>query len=242
MKQRLASLVSGSGTTMQAIIKACKSGEVQMDIACVIASSSTAGGIEKAKRLGIPGRDIIIINPEDFRRENKRVDQDAFGFAILQELRKRGVSVVTQNGWMPLTPINVIDQFSDAIFNQHPGPVPEFGGEGMYGRRVHAARLLFVRETKRDYWTQAIVQRVHQDFDQGEVVKSEQVDIFPDDTVDDLAQRVLSIEHQAQIELLRDVVNGNVKEVTGKEKLVHPGEEKILYQAKRAAELLYPHG
>lgn len=241
MRGRLASLISGSGTTMQAIIRACRSGEIPMDIACVISSSPTAGGIEKAKRLGIPDKDIIVVNPNDFRND-KKIDREDFGLKILKELKERGVTVVTQNGWLPLTPETVIDAFEGAIFNQHPGPVPEFGGKGMYGRRVHAARLLFVRETKRDYWTEAIAQRVHTDFDQGVVVKSARVDILPDDTVVDLQQRVLSVEHQVQIELLKDVARGNVKEVSGRERLVKLGEEQILSQAKKAAILLYPKG
>lgn len=241
MRQRLAILISGGGTTMQEIVKACQSGEVPMDIACIISSTPTAGGIEKAKSLGIPDRDIIVIDPNDSRGSDKKIDSENFGLKILEELRARGVTVVTQNGWMPLTPRNVIDEYSQTIFNQHPGPVPEFGGKGMYGRRVHAARLLFVRETKRDYWTEAIAQRVHANFDQGVVVKSARVDILPGDTVDKLQERVLPIEHRVQIELLKDVARGNVKEILGRKLLVRPGEEKILFQAKKAARLLYPH-
>lgn len=242
MKERLATLISGGGTTMQEIVKACQSGEIKMDIACIIASVPTAGGIEKARRLGIPGKDIIVVDPTNFRGADKKVDQEGFGLAILKELETRGVTIVIQNGWMPLTPENVIDEYPDTIFNQHPGPVPEFGGKGMYGRRVHAARLLFVRETRRDYWTEAIAQRVHIDFDRGAVVKSVRVDILPEDTVDDLQQRVLPVEHRVQIELLKDVATGNIKEVSGREVLVRHGEEKILYQAKRVARMLYPHG
>ena len=151
MRERLATLISGGGTTMQEIVKACQSGAISMDIGCVLSSSPTAGGIEKAKRLGIPDKDIVIVDPNDFRGDDKKVDQEGFGQAILRQLRKRGVTVVTQNGWLPLTPKNVIEEYVEKIFNQHPGPVPEFGGRGMHGRRVHAARLLFVRETRRNF-------------------------------------------------------------------------------------------
>lgn len=227
---------------MREVVKACQSGEISMDIACIISSSSSAGGIEKARHLGIPEKDIVIIDPNNFRGADKKLDLEGFGLEILKELKGHGVTVVTQNGWMPLTPESVIDAYQGAIFNQHPGPVPEFGGQGMYGRRVHAARLLFTRMTKRDGWTEAIAQRVHRDFDQGVVVKSERVDIFPEDTVDTLQQRVLPVEHRVQIELLRDVVAGNVKETTRREKLVYPEEEQVLLVAKRVAKLLYPHG
>ena len=242
MRERLATLISGGGTTMQQIIKACQSGEIPMDVACVISSSPTAGGIKKAKDLGISDENILVVDPNKFRDGNKKVDQEAFGLALLREMRKRGVTVVTQNGWLPLTPGNVIEEYSETMFNQHPGPVPEFGGKGMYGRRVHAARLLFIRETKRDQWTEAIGQRVHYQYDQGAIVKSTRVEVLPDDTVDDLQQRVLPIEHKTQIELLKDVASGNIKEVTGRKKLVLHGEEQILFLAKKAARLLYPHG
>lgn len=227
---------------MQEITKACQSAEVPMAVACVISSDPKAGGIEKARRLGIPDKDIIVVDPNDFRGDDKRVDQEGFGLRILKELRGHGATVITQNGWLPLTPEQVIDEYSDTIFNQHPGPVPEFGGQGMFGRRVHAARILFTRMTKRDPWTEAIGQRVHKDFDQGAVVKSSRVDILPGDTVDDLQQRVLPVEHRVQIDLLKDVAAGNIKEVATREALVRPGEEQVLSLVKRVARMLYPHG
>lgn len=241
-RERLASFISGGGTTMQEIVKACQSGEIPMDVACVISSTSTAGGIEKAHRLGIPDKDIIVIDPNEFKGNDKKIDQEGFGRRILKELKDRGVTVVTQNGWMPLTPELIIDAYPEMLFNQHPGPVPEFGGQGMYGRRVHAARLMFARATKRDPWTEAIAQRVHKNFDQGVVMKSAKVDIFPDDTVDDLQKRVLPVEHRVQIALLKDVAQGTIHAVPGREPLVQPGEEKTLFMAKWAAKLLYPHG
>ena len=241
MQERLAMLVSGGGTPMQEMIKACQSGEVPMDVACVISSTPTAGGIEKARKLGLPEKDILVVNPDDFRGGNGKINQVGFGLAMLKVLHSRGVTVVTQNGWMPLTPEVIIDEYADTMFNQHPGPVPEFGGAGMYGRRVHATRLLFTRMAKRDPWTEAIAQRVHRDFDQGALVKSIRVEILPDDTVDDLQQRVLPIEHRVQIDLLKDIAAGKISEVK-REPLLIPGEEQTLLLAKRMARLLYPHG
>jgi phosphoribosylglycinamide formyltransferase-1 len=213
-----------------------------MDVACVVASNSTAGGLDKARLLSIPNQDILIINPNDYRGEDNKVDQNNFGQKIVDELKQRNVTVVTQNGWLPLTPEIVIQEFEGRIFNQHPGPVPEFGGKGMYGRRVHAARLLFARMVKRDYWTLATGQRVHKDFDLGKVVKSAQVEILPTDTVDDLQQRVLPVEHQVQIEMLKDFVNNRLTEVSIRESLILPGEEDQLALAKKMAIMLYPHG
>lgn len=242
MRERWASLISGGGTTMQEMVSACQSGRVPMEIACIIVSNQEAGGIEKAMRLGIPGKDIVVVDPNNFRDGDGMVDQESFGNALLKELRPRGVTVVTQNGWLPLTPPHVISEFSGVIFNQHPGPVPEFGGKSMYGKRVHAARLGFAQRVGRDFWTEAIAQRVAVDFDQGAVVRSERVDILSGDTAEVLQQRVLPVEHRVQIALLQDVARGNVRELGSREVLVRPGEEGILFDAKREARRLYPNG
>lgn len=242
MRERLGILISGGGTTMAEIIKACKSGEIPIDVALVISSTPTAGGIEKAQKLGLPDQNIVVVNPDDFLTREEKVFQYAFGLQLLKQLTEHNVTVVTQNGWMPLTPRIVINEYPRAIFNQHPGPVPEFGGKGMYGRRVHAARLLFTRLTGRDNWTEAIAQRMHGEYDQGSVIKAIRVNILPGDTVDDLQQRVLPIEHRVQIELLKDIARGDVRELMGREKLVRPGEEQTLILVKKIARLMYPHG
>ena len=86
MKERLASLISGGGTTMQEIVKACQSGEIPMDVACIVSSTPTAGGLEKARKLGIPEADILIIDPANFKKEDGKRDQVGFGEAIIDEL------------------------------------------------------------------------------------------------------------------------------------------------------------
>ncbi|MDO8599987.1 MAG: formyltransferase family protein [bacterium] len=238
-KERLGSLISGGGTTMREIVLACRSGLIPLDPACVISSDPKASGIEKAKKLGVR---TAVVDPNNFRTQSGVVDQESFGLEIKKILLKHGVSVVTQNGWMPLTPEVVIDEYKSLMFNQHPGPVPEFGGKGMYGRRVHAARLLFVRNTQnRDPWTLAIAQKVDKDFDKGKVVEEQRVDISPNDTVDDLQQRVLSAEYAVQIRLLQNFCSGNLRDLPER-KLVLKGEEHILFEARRNARFLYPHG
>lgn len=107
---------------MKAIGEEILSGRLPMEISCVISSNPQAGGIEKARKLGIPDKDIVVIDPNNFRGGDGRIDQEGFGRAILRELLERGATVVNQNGWLPKTPPPVIDQYKDAIFNQHPGP------------------------------------------------------------------------------------------------------------------------
>lgn len=242
----MATLISGGGTTMAEIIKACKSGEIpNMDIACVVSSNPEAGGIEKARALGI--EDIMVVNPRDFK-EGGRVNEEQFGKVLFNELAMRNVTVVTQNGWLPHTPDLMREKYEGFIFNQHPGPVPEFGGKDMWGKRVHAALLGYRRWTSGDWrreesWTEVIAQRVDKDHDQGAVVKKVRVVILPGDTPEDLQKRALPVEHRVQIELLKDVAGGSVKEVGLRPPIVTtPAEELVWKLSRKMAVLLYPKG
>lgn len=238
--ERLGILLSGSGTTAKAIIEACQAGEIPMEVACVIASTHKAGGIEKARALNVP--EVAILPRGKFKDENGVVDEDAYGDALLQKLHERGVTVVTQNGWMVHTPEKVISAYEGRIFNQHPGPVPEFGGPGMYGMRVHEARRRFIQAVGgRDSWTEAVAQWVHPFYDQGAVVRSMRVEVFPNDTAETIRDRLLPVEHRNQIELLKDFAAGRVKEVK-RPTLVFPGEEALLHRVKQEATRAYPHG
>ncbi|MFA5936920.1 MAG: formyltransferase family protein [Candidatus Paceibacterota bacterium] len=238
---RIALLISGGGTTMEAIIKATQNGILENVVpALVISSNENAGGIEKAKKLGIKNEDILIINPKNFENREK------FGEEIIKECKKRKVNFIGQYGWHWLIPENVINEFKDTIVNQHPGPLdngrPDFGGAGMYGLRVHQARLLFVRKVNRDFWTEATAHRVTVKFDKGQILKRKQVPILEGDTAESLQARVLPIEHEVQIETLRDFANNTVSEFIREKPLIYKDEEKILEECKELAKKMYPKG
>ena len=247
---KIALLISGGGTTMEAIIKATRNGTlVGVEPVLVIASNENAGGIEKAHNLGINGEDILVINPKDFPT------REDFGQKIIEECKKREVDFIGQYGWMVMTPENVINAYADRIVNQHPGPLdtrlstsggqagrPDFGGAGMYGLRVHQARIEFVKKVNRDFWTEATCHRVTAEFDQGAILKRREVPIQEDDTAESLQKRVLPMEHAVQIETLQDFANGNVKEWQREIPLVLSGEEGILEECKQIAIKMYPKG
>lgn len=238
---RIAILLSGGGTTAEAIIHATQSGRFKdIEIGCVIASTPEAGGIARAKNAGIPEKDVLVLPPKSFASRKE------FGEAIIKECKARGVGFVGQYGWLVKTPENVIEAFEGRIVNQHPGPLdpgrPDFGGKGMFGKRVHAARLFFVQAVQRDFWTEATAHRVTTEYDKGAVVGVKQVPILPNDTVDSLQKRVLPVEHEVQTGTLMQFVSGTVKEIKREKPLVFPGEEKILEEAKQKAIELYPNG
>jgi len=236
---RLALLISGGGTTMEKIIQESQCGELLGKIApvIVIASRYGAGGLAKAKELGIP---TSVLAPHSFS------SAEHFGNEIISECRSRGVDLIGQYGWLPKTPGNVIEAFATRMINQHPGPLdpgrPDFGGNGMYGRRVHAARLYFVRCVQHGFWTEATAQRVDVEFDKGVVLRKRLVEIHTDDDPTTLQERVLPIEHAVQIETLADFADGRVGEVVREQPLVNTVEENVLKTAKNVACLLFPHG
>jgi phosphoribosylglycinamide formyltransferase-1 len=238
---RIAMLISGGGTTMREIIRACKNGRLsRIDPALVIASRPDAGGIAKAREEGVRTDDVLVIQRRDF------ADETAFGEAILAACRTRGIQFVGQYGWLPKTPKNVIEAFPGMMVNQHPGPLDpgklDFGGQGMYGRRVHCARLYFVRYLKIDPWTEVVAQRVAPEFDQGTVIRRRRVEILTTDDVQALQERALPLEHETQIEALEDFMRGSVTDLRRDEPLVWPQHANILTEAKNVARLLYPVG
>lgn len=237
---RIALLISGGGTTAREIIRACKSGRLDAEPVCVIASQQDAGGIQKALQEGIPPKDVLVIARKDYETS------EAFGEAILKACHERDVDLIGQYGWMPKTPANVIEAYSGMIINQHPGPLdpgrPDFGGKDMFGRRVHCARLYFVRKDGQDFWTEATAQRAAAEYDRGAVLKTKRVEILPDDDPISLQERVLPAEHEVQIETLRDFAQGTVKELVREHPLVPPEKELLLAEAKRIVIALFPHG
>ena len=137
---KIALLISGGGTTMEAIIKAAQNDTLKnVSPVLVIVSKESAGGLIKAKNLGISEKNILVINPKNFKTEEE------FGEKIIKECEERKVDFIGQYGWLVKTPENVCEAFKGRIINQHPGPLDngrsDFGGAGMYGKRVHKARL-----------------------------------------------------------------------------------------------------
>lgn len=237
---RLALFISGSGTTAAAIIRGCFSGKLAINPILVVASNKNIGGITLLQEAGLSAGNIVVINPRNYK------DQDEFGQKLLDKCDKHKVDLVGQYGWLPLTPKKFIKKFKGRIINQHPGPLdpprPDFGGKGMWGRRVHAAILYFRRITGHEFWTEATTHFVTGEFDKGEVIKRKRVKILPSDTVEDLQKRVLSVEHKVQIEALQDFVNDRVQIQSRRKPLIKNKELNHLMEAKKIASIFYPHG
>lgn len=232
---RLACLISGRGTNMANIVKACNDGRLPIDIACVISSKKNVPGIEVARQLGV--RNIEVVN---------FLDETKFERRLLEVLEDNDVNLVGQYGWWRKTPKDVVKKYWGRIIGHHPGPVdpgrPGFGGQDMFGKRIHAARLYFVRKTEHDYWTEATAIKIYPEYDEGPAIKVERIEIQSNDTPEILEARVLEAEYRIGITTLEDFISDRVQEIHRETPLIRLEEAEILDEAKIVAAILYPHG
>ena len=175
---RIAVLVSGGGTNLQALIDAQGRGEIpDGQIAAVISSSPDAFALERAKKAGIPG---YVINRKDFAS-----NQD-MTVALTQQLKELDIGLVVLAGFMYILTPELIDAYPNAILNVHPALIPSFCGEGFYGLHVHEAALAYGVKV-----TGATVHFVSEDCDGGPIVLQQAVPIEEGDTAEVLQRRVM---------------------------------------------------
>ena len=174
---RIAVLVSGGGTNLQALIDAQGRGEIpDGQIAAVISSSPDAFALERAKKAGIPG---YVINRKEF------ASNQAMTVALTQQLKELDIGLVVLAGFMYILTPELIDAYPNAILNVHPALIP-FCGEGFYGLHVHEAALAYGVKV-----TGATVHFVSEDCDGGPIVLQQAVPIEEGDTAEVLQRRVM---------------------------------------------------
>lgn len=235
---RVALLFSGEGEIATAVFQAWRSTQLyRVRPALAIASRRDAGGIVRLIQAGFPLNEIEIVDPQYYREE-----PEGFGRGILKACRERGVDVISQCDWDPPMPLSVSEAYGNTIIKNHPGPLDpgrlDFGGEGMRGRAVQCARILFVRMAKRDYWTDATVYLTST----GAVLGLATIPISENENPILLQERVLPKESRVYINVLGAFADGRVKEIVREHPLILPGEEEIFAEAKRMARMLFPCG
>ena len=175
---RIAVLVSGGGTNLQALIDAQGRGEIpDGQIAAVISSSPDAFALERAKKAGIPG---YVIDRKAF------ASNQAMTVALTQQLKELDIGLVVLAGFMYILTPELIDAYPNAILNVHPALIPSFCGEGFYGLHVHEAALAYGVKV-----TGTTVHFVSEDCDGGPIVLQQAVPIEEGDTAEILQRRVM---------------------------------------------------
>ena len=177
-KIKIAVLVSGGGTNLQALIDAQASGTIQNgEIAVVISGNPDAYALTRAQNAGIP---TAIVSKKALG------SQEAFEDGILAEIEQYGIDLIVLAGFMSILSERFTSRFPRRILNVHPALIPSFCGKGYYGLRVHEAALAYGVKV-----TGATVHFVNEIPDGGEIILQKAVNVYPHDTPEVLQRRVM---------------------------------------------------
>jgi phosphoribosylglycinamide formyltransferase-1 len=193
----IAVFASGRGSNFQAILHAIDAGLLPARIVVLISNKSDAGAIEIARAHNISTQHLS---------QKMFSSEEALADAMLEVFEKEHAEFIALAGYMKKIPAHVIQQYRNRIVNIHPALLPSFGGEGMYGRRVHESVLASGVKV-----SGATVHLVDEEYDRGPILLQKTVTIVSDDTPDSLAAKVLKIEHEIFPLALKAFAEGRVK-------------------------------
>lgn len=178
MKARIAVLVSGGGTNLQALIDAQHSGILHSgEIVLVISNAAGAYALQRAENAGIPHATVL---------KKQLGSQEAFETALMQQLDEARIDLIILAGFMSILSQRFTSRYENRILNVHPSLIPSFCGEGFYGLRVHEAALAYGVKV-----TGATVHFVNEIPDGGRIIAQKAVEILPGDTPEILQRRVM---------------------------------------------------
>lgn len=190
-RKKIAVLVSGGGTNLQALIDAQGRGEiVNGEITAVISSAPGVYALERAAKAGIPG---YVLD-----RKSSPSSQ-AMTTALVDRLKELSIDVVVMAGFMTIVTKELFEVYENAIINVHPALIPSFAGPGCYGLHVHEKALAYGVKV-----SGATVHFVTEECDSGPIILQKAVDVLPDDTPETLQRRIME---QCEWKLLPQAVS-----------------------------------
>ena len=188
---KVAVLVSGGGTNLQAILDAADSGKItNTEIRVVISNNEGAYALERAKNYGT---EALLLSPKSFET------REEFNQKLLEALKERDIDLVVLAGYLVVVPPCVIKEYENRIINIHPSLIPSFCGKGCYGLHVHEGVL--ARGVK---VSGATVHFVDTGTDTGPIILQKAVDVQDDDTPETLQRRIME---QAEWKILPQAVS-----------------------------------
>ena len=191
---RLAVLASHEGSTLQALIDACATRTLNAEVVLVVSNNSKAGALRRAATANIDTRHISAIT---------HGGEDGANQAIANALAETEADWVLLLGYMKKMGEAILCQFSGRIINTHPALLPDFGGQGFFGRKVHeAVYAAGVSETG------ATLHIVGQDYDTGPIIAQIRVPVLSGDDVDAIEKRVKTAERKLLVDTLRQLEAG----------------------------------
>ena len=191
---KIAVLISGSGSNLQAIIDNIESGYLNCSIEAVISDKKDVYGIDRAKSKNI---------------NTYVVDKKLYGIKLSDEILKilnGKVDLIVLAGFLSILQGEILELFKDKIINVHPALIPAFCGEGMYGIKVHKKAIEYGVKV-----SGCTVHFVDAGTDSGPIIVQRVVEVYGEDRASDLQKRVLDEEHKALSEAIKYISEGKVK-------------------------------
>ncbi|HEY0649593.1 phosphoribosylglycinamide formyltransferase [Phenylobacterium sp.] len=195
MTLKLGFLASGNGSSAEAIVDAIAAGDLDAEARLLVSNRKGCAAFEWAAAKGVPVLAIPTIS-----------DPDAADAALAQAMAECGVELIVMSGYLRRLGPETLGRFAGRIVNIHPGPLPEFGGEGMYGARVHQAVVASgVPESA------VVIHVVDEEYDHGPEIDRRTVPVLPGDTAEALEARVKALEPRFFVETLQRLAEGTLK-------------------------------
>ena len=185
-------LASGNGSSARAIVGAIRAGELDADAGLLVSNNRSAAALGFAAEAGVPALCIAT-----------QADPEAADARLAETMAAHGVEVIVLSGYLRQLGPRTLGRYAGKILNIHPGPLPAFGGHGMYGRRVHEAVIAAgVAESG------ICIHLVDEEYDRGPVIARRSVAVAPGDTAETLEARVTALEPQFYVETLQRIARG----------------------------------
>ncbi|MDR1784561.1 MAG: phosphoribosylglycinamide formyltransferase [Endomicrobium sp.] len=187
-------LVSGNGSNLQSIMDSTSYGILKglAKVVLVISNNPNAYALKRAEQENVK---FICVERESFKND------ESFNDAILVELQNMKVDIVCLAGYLKLIGKKIIKNYYNKVLNIHPALLPKFGGKGMYGYHVHEA-VVKSGETV----SGATVHLVDENYDTGKIIIQKEVKVFDNDTPQDVAEKVLTVEHKVYPEAIKILI------------------------------------
>jgi phosphoribosylglycinamide formyltransferase-1 len=193
---RLGFLASHGGSNLQAILDAIDSGALPAVACVVISNNSEATALSRAAARGIPALHLS---------SKTHPDPDALDRTILAALQANRANLVVLAGYMKKLGPRTLAAFANRVLNIHPALLPQHGGRGMYGMRVHHAVL-----AAGDPESGPTVHLVTSEYDEGPILAQARIPVLPGDSPESLQARVLEQEHRLYPDVLRRIALGEI--------------------------------
>ncbi|PPK87431.1 phosphoribosylglycinamide formyltransferase-1 [Neolewinella xylanilytica] len=178
MSKRIAIFVSGGGSNARVMIDRFQAHpEDGVEVVLLVSNKASAGGLTIAAERGIPS---LVVNRNDW----------ATGEDLLAALEAYRVDLIVLAGFLWLIPAYLVQAYPNRIVNIHPALLPRYGGKGMYGKHVHEAV-----KAAEDTESGITVHYVNENYDEGNIIFQAAVRLDPDDSPEQIAERVLRLEH-----------------------------------------------